>query len=109
MVIVVINRIHLRYGLQAGNFALTKNTSLIPGSSHGSLVGSALQLSCIFTIFNEDINIGNTLSPTGLAAKLEVINNTANYPFITLYANENSEQMVAQNSASLVVFFISSL
>jgi len=95
--------------LQAGNFALTKNGSLIPGSSHGSLVGSSLQLGCIFTILNEDININNVISPTGLAAKIEVINNTANYPFITLYANDNSEQMVAQNSASLVMFSIASL
>jgi hypothetical protein len=95
--------------LQAGNFALSKNGVIVPGSSHGSLIGSALQLSCIFTILNEDINMGNPLSPTGMACKLEVINNTANYPFITLYASENSDQMVAQNSASLVLFFIAPL
>ena len=92
--------------LQAGQFSIVKNGVIIPGSSYGSLIGSALQIICIFHILNEDINTSTSLSPTGMACKLELINNSANYPFVTLYGSESSGNTIAQNSASLVVLLL---
>jgi len=92
--------------LQAGKFSLFKNGSVIPGSSYGSLTGSALQLISIFNVSNEDMNISNSISPTGMACKVEIINNSENYPFITIYSYEGTENTISQNSASIVLMLI---
>ena len=92
--------------LQAGKFSLNKNGSVIPGSSYGSLTGSPLQIVCIFYISHDDINIENTISPTGMACKIEIVNNTENYPFITIYTYEGTGTTVSQNSASIALMLI---
>jgi len=92
--------------LQAGQFSLSKNGIVIPGSSYGSLTGSALQLICIIYISIEDINFPNIISPTGMACKIELVNNSANYPFITIYSYENSGNTISQNSASIALMLI---
>ena len=92
--------------LQAGQFAIFKNGVVITGTSYGSLTGSALQLSCIIRITEEDMNIMHEPSVTGMACKLEIMNNASNYPFITLYAAESYRNMNPQNSASLSIVLL---
>jgi len=93
--------------LQAGKFSLFKNGVVIHGSSYGSLTGSALQITCIFNISMEDINIENAMSPTNMACKIEIVNNSDNYPFITIYSYEAiGNNVIAQNSASIAVMLI---
>ena len=91
--------------LQAGKFALHKNGVAIPGSSYGSLTGSTLQLMSIFHIANEDI-INNPISPTGMGCKIELVNNSDNYPFVSIYSYENSGNAIPQNSASMCLILL---
>jgi hypothetical protein len=91
--------------LQAGKFSLYKNGVSIPGSSCCSLTGSALQLMCIFHISNEDI-IHNTISPTGMACKIELVNNSENYPFVTIYSYENTGIVIHPNSAAITLMLL---
>ena len=92
--------------LQAGQFVMFKNGAVITGTSYGSLTGSALQLSGIIQIHPEDINITHEQSPTGMACKLEIMNNSSNYPFITLYAAESYRNMNPQNSVSMSIILL---
>ena len=93
--------------LQAGKFSLFKNGSVIPGSSYGSLTGSSLQITSIFHISLEDINIANSMSPTNSACKIEIVNNSDNYPFITIYSYEAiGNNVISQNSASIALLLI---
>ena len=92
--------------LQAGQFSIFKNGDIITGTSCGSLTGSALQLSSIIYIHPEDMTIAYEQSPTGMACKLEIMNNSSNYPFITLYAAESYRNMNPQNSASLSIILL---
>jgi len=93
--------------LQAGKFSLFKNGVVIPGTSYGSLTGSALQITSIFNISNEDINIANSISPTNMACKIEIVNNSDNYPFITIYSYEGiGSNVISQNSASIALMLI---
>jgi hypothetical protein len=52
------------------------------------------------------MNIMHEPSVTGMACKLEIMNNASNYPFITLYAAESYRNMNPQNSASLSIVLL---
>lgn len=92
--------------LQAGHFSLVKNGINVHGASCGSFTGSALQITSIFQITDEDINIPNELSSSGMSCKIELVNHSINYPFITVYAIENARNTIHQNSASLSLMLI---
>ena len=92
--------------LQAGHFSLVKNGTLINGASCGSFTGSALQITSIFQIVDEDMNIHCEKSPSGMSSKIEIINHSINFPFITVYAIENARNCIFQNSASLCVMLL---
>lgn len=92
--------------LQAGQFSIVKNGVTIPGTSYGSLTGSALQISSIIHIEPNDISMEYNQSPMGIACKIEIMNNTANYPFITLYAVESYKNSTPQNSASVSMILL---
>jgi hypothetical protein len=92
--------------LQAGHFSLVKNGTLINGASCGSFTGSALQITSIFQIVDEDMSIHCEKSPSGMSSKIEIINHSINYPFITVYAIENARNSIFQNSASLCLMLL---
>jgi hypothetical protein len=93
--------------MEAGQFSIVKNgsTNLI-GGTIGSLSGSSLSTSLITEITDADINIPTEISPTGIACKLQVINNSAQYPSITLYGSASTGNLIPQNSASFSIFLI---
>ena len=59
-------------------------------------------------ITQNDLNIQTPNSPSGLACKLEIINNTSQYPSITLYSSNSAGNSIPQNSASMTVLLIKS-
>ena len=92
--------------LQAGHFSLVKNGINVEGASCGSFTGSALQITSIFQITDEDINMPHEMSSSGMSCKVELVNHSINYPFITVYAIENARNAIHQNSASLSLMLI---
>jgi hypothetical protein len=93
--------------MEAGQFSIVKNgsTNLI-GGTIGSLSGSSLSTSLITQFTDADINIPTEISPTGFACKLQIINNSAQYPSITLYGSASTGNLIPQNSASFSIFLI---
>ena len=88
--------------LEAAQISIVKNgiVNLI-GSTIGSLSGSSLSTTFITQIMDTDINIETANSVTGFGCKLEVVNNTTQYPSITLYASQSAGNTIPQNSASV--------
>lgn len=93
--------------IEAGQFSIVKNSSAnLIGGTIGSLSGSCLTGSLITQITEEDINIPTVNSPTGVACKLQVVNNSAQYPSVTLYGSASTGNLIPQNSASFSIFLI---
>jgi hypothetical protein len=92
--------------LEAAQISVLKNGDVIPGSTIGSLSGSSLSTTFITEILNTDINIETPNSTTGFACKLEIVNNTSQYPSITLYSSTSAGNILPQNSASMTVLLI---
>lgn len=93
--------------IEAGQFSIVKNGSAnLIGGTIGSLSGSCLTTSFITQITDEDINTPTGNSPTGVACKLEVVNNSSQYPSVTLYGSASTGNLIAQNSASFSIFLI---
>ena len=93
--------------MEAGQFSIVKNGSAnLIGGTIGSLSGSSLSTSLITEITDNDINIPTEISPTRFACKLQVINNSAQYPSITLYGSASTGNLIPQNSASFSIFLI---
>ena len=92
--------------LEAAQISVLKNGVVIPGSTIGSLSGSSLSTTFITEILNTDINIETPNFTVGLACKLEIVNNTSQYPSITLYSSTSAGNILPQNSASMTVLLI---
>jgi hypothetical protein len=92
--------------LEAAQISVLKNGEVIPGSTIGSLSGSSLSTTFITEILSTDINIETPNSTTGFACKIEIVNNTSQYPSITLYSSTSAGNILPQNSASMTVLLI---
>jgi hypothetical protein len=93
--------------IEAGQFSIVKNGSVnLLGGTIGSLSGSCLSSSCITEITESDISLQTTISPTGFACKIEVINNSPQYQTISLYGSASTGNVIPQNSASLSILLI---
>jgi hypothetical protein len=93
--------------LEASQISIVKNGTMnLIGATIGSLSGSSLSSTFITQILDTDINIETTHSVTGLACKIQVVNNTVHYPSITLYAAESAGNTVPQNSASFSMILL---
>lgn len=91
---------------QPCNFALVKNGDIVSGSTINSITGftqsSALLIMCIN---KSDLTFPTSISPTGFAAKITVVNYTATTPnirLIRLNSRDSFPQMVATISISLL-------
>ena len=91
---------------QPCNFALVKNGDIVPGSTINSISGftqnSILLIICINQL---DLSFPTSISPTGFAAKIEVVNYTVSTPNIQLIrinSRDTFPQMVANISISLL-------
>ena len=93
--------------LEASQISIVKNGTMnLSGATIGSLSGSSLSTTFITQILDTDINIETTNSITGLACKIQVVNNTIHYPSITLYAAESAGNTIPQNSASFSMILL---
>jgi hypothetical protein len=93
--------------LEASQISVVKNGTMnLTGATIGSLSGSSLSTTFITQILDTDINIETTNSTTGVACKIQVVNNTVHYPSITLYAAESAGNTIPQNSASFSMILL---
>jgi hypothetical protein len=93
--------------LEAGQFSLVKNGMInVLGGTYGSLTGTILPITSIINISNDDINIPVTVSPTGMCCKIQLVNNSTQFPFITLYGASSAGNTTPQNTASISLLLI---
>jgi hypothetical protein len=95
------------FQLESGQFSLKKNNSIIHGSTFGSLNASAINNICIVHITPEDITIPCTLSPTGNACQIELVNTSSRLPYITLYGSHSTGNSIPQNTATITITSLS--
>ena len=98
------------YHIESCQFSIYKNsTSIVPGSTIGSIVGSSQNSNvCILQITNDDLIMPISYSPTGYACQLELINNTTDGPSVTLYDASGLNYIIPQINASITLFFLHS-
>jgi len=96
------------YHIEGCQFSIYKNsTSIVPGSTIGSLTGSSQNSSnMILQVTSEDFTTPTTNSPTGMACKIEIFNNTPYIPFVTLYDSTGLGYSIPQINASLTLFLL---
>ena len=91
---------------QPCNFALVKNGDIVSGSTINSTSGFAQNnVLLIMCVNKSDLTFPTSISPTGFAAKIEVVNYTSTTPNIRLVRLNGSDtfpQMVATISISLL-------
>jgi hypothetical protein len=87
-------------------FSVFKNDALLPGTTVGSPTGSSQNSgTSIFYISPADIAVSPTgLSPSGFAAKLQVVNHTSFVPLVTLNGLAGSGSVSPQMVASITLF-----
>ena len=91
--------------IEPSQFSLVLNDNIvIPGATFGSLSGLSVNNMCtIIQIDDSDMDLATEYSQSGMACKLQVVNNTSYIPFITLYGSSCSSQIIQQNTASLTI------
>jgi hypothetical protein len=96
------------YHIEGCQFSLFKNTtSIVPGSTIGSLTGSSQNSSvAILQVTEDDISVPCPLSPSGKACIIEVYNNTPYIPFVTLYDSSGLGYSIPQINATLTIFLL---
>ena len=96
------------YHLEACQFSIVKNTiNIVPNSTVGSISGSSQNTnSFIMQITDEDMTMQTNLSPSGFACKLQLINNTAFVPYITLFGSSSAGNSIAQTTATITIMLI---
>jgi len=98
------------YHIEGCQFSLYKNsTSIIPGSTIGSLSGTTQNSSSlILQINNSDMIYQTGLSPSGYACNIELINITPFVQSITLYDASSVGFTIPQINATISIFFLHS-
>jgi hypothetical protein len=96
------------YHIEGCQFSLFKNSSsIVPGSTIGSLTGSSQNSSVvILEVTEDDISQPCMLSPHGKACIIEVYNNTPYIPFVTLYDSSGLGYSVPQINATFTMFLL---
>jgi hypothetical protein len=96
------------YHLEACQFSLIKNNiAIVPASTIGSLYGSSQNTTTfIMKITDADIITQTNLSKIGVGCKLQLMNNTAFSPSITLYGSSSSGNPLPQITATISIFSI---
>jgi hypothetical protein len=94
--------------LEACQFSMYKNQiNIIPGSTIGSISGSAQTTSNFIIEINENDMITQTdLSPFGFACKLQMINNTNLSNLVTLYGSPSSGNSIPQITATINILLL---
>jgi len=89
-------------------FTVFMNGVPVPGTTVGSPTGSSQnKLTGIIYISPSDVLASPTLlSPTGFAAKLNVVNHTSFVPYVTLNGVGGSGSVTPQMVASMVLFLL---
>lgn len=89
-------------------FTIFMNGAVVPGTTVGSPTGSSQnKLTAIIYISPSDVLVSPTLlSPTGFAAKLNIVNHTSYVPFVTLNGVGGSGSVTPQMVASMVIFLL---
>jgi hypothetical protein len=93
------------YHLEACQFAVIKNDiDIIPASTVGSLYGAS-QNSTIFiaNIKSSDIILQTDSSNIGLACKIQLVNTTANSPYVTLYGSNSAGNTLPQITSTITI------
>jgi hypothetical protein len=96
------------YHIEGCQFSLYKNsTSIIPGSTIGSLSGTTQNSSSLILEINDSDMIYQTgLSPSGYACNIELINITPFVQSITLYDASSVGFTIPQINATISIFFL---
>lgn len=94
--------------VESAQFSLVKNElSIIPGTTIGTISRmSNNTMNTIIHISEYDITEKLFNSKNGNACKLQLINNTNNTPYITLYGSESAKYIIPQNTASITIIKI---
>ena len=96
------------FHLEASQFSLQKNgLNIIEASTIGSLVGAAqTSTSFIMEIDSSDICVTTDCAPYGNACVIQLINNTAILPSITLYGADSAGNILPQTTASMSIILL---
>jgi hypothetical protein len=88
------------------NFALVKNGDIVSGSAVSSISGLTQSSTLLIMCVNKtDLSLPTSISPTGFASKIEVVNYTSTIPnirLVCLNSRDTFPQMVATISISLL-------
>jgi len=99
---------HVYYNLyhqEPCQFSMFKNGSVIPSTTTGSPTGSSqISGTSIILLTEADFTTPTTLSPSGFAASLEVVNHTSYAPVIHLNGLTGSGSATPQTVATVTVF-----
>jgi hypothetical protein len=99
---------HVYYNLyhqEACQFTIFKNNVVLPGTTIGSPTGSSQNSSAvIFQLTDADFISPTDLSPTGFAAKLQVVNHISYIPLVTLNGLTGSGSASPQITATVTIF-----
>jgi len=95
--------------VEPAQFSLVKNAlTIIPGTTMGSISGLANNnINTIIYISDNDMMEQLMYSQSGVACKLQVINNTQYSECITLYGTASANFIIPQNTASITIMYIS--
>lgn len=95
------------YHIEPCQFSVYKNSNIIPCSTIGSLAGTSQNTTTFITqIMNDDLMIPCAKSPSGLACKLELKNNTISMPYITIPGSPSIGNIIPQITATMTVLQI---
>ena len=99
------------YHIEGCQFSLYKNsTSIVPGSTIGSLSGTTQNSSSMILYIGDiDMTFQTNLSPTGYACNIELINNTAGGTgYVTLYDASAVGFPISQINATITILLLHS-
>jgi hypothetical protein len=96
------------YHLESCQFSVFKNAaSIIPNSTVGSIGGSSQNTTIfIMQITEDDMITQTTLSPSGYACKLQLVNNTFFVQHVTLIGSASYGNPIMQVTATITVMLI---
>jgi len=92
-------------------FSIFLNGNVVPGTITGSATGSSVcTISHIVVLSEADIAVSPTgLSPSGFAAKIELVNHTSYVPLVTIDGTTGAGSAVPQSVAALSMFKLADL
>ena len=95
------------YHIEPCQFSLFKNGVLLPFTTIGSPTGSAQNsTSLIFEIKITDFTTPTSLSPSGFACDIQVVNHTSFVPFVLLNGSSGSGSVFPQIRATFTMFLL---